>query len=773
MITVAYDESKGFERGDRAKTVPVMVAGIVYDDNGELQYKYPDREPFGLENMRIISYLRKVCDKTGGSFPDDLHGLKRQNETMDKELRETLPEFFKKGTYRGEALVYSKDKKIAYKRISDEYSPVDRKGEYQIVTILKKGNVSENNKEGVYAENVESGTYMLMIRELIHKGIFLNPYIGPTDPHTRMKTNFNVPTRVTPFVDEERSKEYRNKRYALAKKQINRETGKTEYQYRLIEDGEIREIVHSYSGSIRPVDAEFFIDSIDNGYSAESDYEKYAFLFLSDILVSFLKEGVAIKDYFKRPKDKEILERIERMNQGNNNMLFYLSDEDKFYDTARTAEMNGDIFEALSALFSGRNEYEGDITNYYSKEIFPKIEKRLERTTSNKNFEAALEKASQYSKYRTDDTEFNPRKLVYIFEELEKISHNTKPPKKMLARLYGLGVAAYNHIADHQSAQRCMEKLGEYEGSLEESEKTFLDNRGITNYLNQAKYDEAVSLGLELLGLDSGEDYNQDTLKQEFEKLSIARESVYKVISSLGQAYAFKNDNRAEICFKTVLDSREEIDDSGNIFFTMSLLMHWYIESQNKEQYEKYAKEYYGGNESQTEQFAYVLGLGKAHNRELPTFKFALFLFIKAFYTFYKDDANNCAVLTKLVSIDSTIKKDKEIVSDLTDHPWELIFKYAALLDTDRTEIVEKMEKSVQGTTDGMLDCIVKMGAVDYIKKKNELDEDNLSSDDEFNKALSGLWTSMVKHNFISDIDNLTNTEKYLKAKEIISYMYR
>ncbi len=222
------------------------------------------------------------------------------------------------------------------------------------------------------------------------------------------------------------------------------------------------------------------------------------------------------------------------------------------------------------------------------------------------------------------------------------------------------------------------------------------------------------------------------------------------ITSTLGQTYAFLNNPLAETYFKDALDAlyREDLNEQEpDYFITASYLLQWYVEQKNKTEYEKLARLFFGGYDSLLEQLEYLLEKGKK-DREMNTVSsypaYALFIYIKAFYMFYKEDIENHIVLTKLTHIDETVD---EFVDRLTGHPWEIIFKYAALLEEyDKTvkagTNIKKAASAVRPI--GVIDLVVRYGELEYRESRIAHGHVNKQSRDSFEKNhIIPLWNKI------------------------------
>lgn len=201
MITLAYDETTGFEAIDRDDAQPVMIAGVVYKNGNEKKYKGNNNTKIEPERARIVAYLRAVCNTSHADFPRDLHsGNRNENKVriVKQELKRTLPTFFKKGTYINkdnieEDLIYA----APNGRITEvkNNKPILRQGRYQIIAVYKSEHgkiMSEDTGLDLQSNDVASNLYLNMAEDIIRKGVFLNPYLFGNNE----EVVFDLPTRV-------------------------------------------------------------------------------------------------------------------------------------------------------------------------------------------------------------------------------------------------------------------------------------------------------------------------------------------------------------------------------------------------------------------------------------------------------------------------------------------------------------------------------------------------------------------------------------------------
>ena len=93
--------------------------------------------------------------------------------------------------------------------------------------------------------------------------------------------------------------------------------------------------------------------------------------------------------------------------------------------------------------------------------------------------------------------------------------------------------------------------------------------------------------------------------------------------------------------------------------------------------YERYAPTYFGGHDEVWDQFKYLKDMTEDAQKQ-QSFKFAFYVYIKALYTFYLDQLNSEKRRDLFKWVKNLPKSSKS--EHLNGHPWELIFKYFALI---------------------------------------------------------------------------------------------
>lgn len=862
MITLAYDETTGFESIDKDDASATMLAGIVYKNGTEKKYKGNNNTKVEPERARIVAYLRAVCKTSGASFPRDLHSGNANNAKVGRvkqELSETLPEFIKKGTYKGEDLIYAaKSGKITEEK-NDK--PILRQGIYQIIALYKSSQGKTGSAEGsldLQSNDVASNLYLNMAEDIIKKGIFLNPYLVGNNE----EVVFDLPTRVIGKPKQNafkgREAEYQQKldQYERLKKEYDKlgyehvsrktEEGSFVDYWQIMSPGHAQQIIKQ-ADKIRPIKVNnISVESID--YDNENSARKFAFLYLSDCICSYLdyelkedfvlnvldpsvaeilpdatktklpnrkpgnkypKKAIkqlnnndvqaiasAVKKDLNEEYAKRIRARMKTLTGNPENMFYYYDDVDACYEKALESVLKRDLFPALSAMYDGRQLSKGPVKRYYTKKWFPIVEDLFTKSCTSDAYQEALNKARVY---RVTDNIAQGR-LLYIFETLEQNKRRALD-KSSEYFLYDLGISAYTHVGNPYKAEECFEKCLKLSNYVEDSDLRESKNRMITVYNDQFRFKDAESMAAGALEVNM-DDFNRGSKSgikgfakflrgllgaKKDEKLidQIApptmRKTSYKAWSSLGQVYAFERAKESEECFNKVLAVLKD-EKNADYYITLSYLLQLYIENGDRSKYEAYAKDFFNGEDNIEKQLSYLIKEGTKKKNPRFSFKYALFIYIKAFYNFYKEDSKYEKLLKKLTHVEETVRKtipkNRWDESLLTGHPWEIIYKYASLLESynpdERYDSSNrrKIKESVRSEKAFIIDRIIDYGDIEYKKQRIMLNPENPRYAAEYEKSVLKLWRVMIENNCVSEKEEVSILKKEDVLSTCFTYMY-
>ena len=335
--------------------------------------------------------------------------------------------------------------------------------------------------------------------------------------------------------------------------------------------------------------------------------------------------------------------------------------------------------------------------------------------------------------------------LVYLYNHLEPLVANLEKSGASKYAFYDAGITAYNHIGDSLMAERCYEIAKGFAKYCHVEDYLLTLKCRVVMLNDQYRYEEALSLAKEILEY---EDELVSLRQLLFESDDIASISKGRALSQCGQVYAYLRDTHAEEYFKQALTQFDEKSIDYNI--TLSYLLHHYIDMSNREGYEKYAPQYFGRYENVWEQFSYLKDMTEA-DQKLQSFKFAFYVYIKALYRFYVDELNSEKRRNLLSWIQNLHKGNK--AEHVNGHPWELIYKYFALLSIkfNKNELAEKFIQQTQTIVQERstaIDNIIYGGSIEYY---NAIGEKELAE--------------KTKKKF-------TNQQLYEKYMEVLVYMF-
>lgn len=655
MITIALDEQGDFENLEgKLENTPVFIGGIVYDD-------VENSTDYENEKKRLQKYLKNVCLSVGCRYPQDLHfssdGKSNNGQKValvKGKFLETIKEFLEKGTWNNNDVI-----------------PEERVGKYYIFASLrgkhgKKKLLSDGVSEAV-KDDFASNLYVHMAEDVIERLVFHNPIV--TDIK---KIRLELATRRVLLSGDdrtERMKQYDQLGFKAVQREAGESTGVTEYlltnpdNYRTALE---REMLSCNQERI-------LVDRI----GVKSIYYKNSrsgmdFLYLADAICSLL--GFELQG--NKPCDwiEQFYSRSSNINGNIENIIWAYDEVDDYFSKAWKYLEEKDYYRALSITFDGR-KYNSEIAPFYSKKWFNYIEKYIVEQTDSSAFSMAVKK------YRESvlNNNLNQEKLVYIFEKLEKMSHNiifaSRKDEAELYELYDSGLSAYIHTSNLPEAERCFEKTKQYAEYVATESYLRTRNKMVVFLCDNLKFDEALALA------DENVTYHDllSEMKKELFGESFNEALNHAIaLSQRAQVYAFLNDERAE---KDFLDALAIMDEgTPDRYITQSYLLHYYLCQGMKEEYVKLAIEYFGNRNSLIEQFNYIAKEGSKEKNAKFSMKYALFVYVKALYVFYLDEIP-VKLLNKLKCIEkalSDISKNAEM--QINGHPWEIIYKYLFLI---------------------------------------------------------------------------------------------
>lgn len=425
---------------------------------------------------------------------------------------------------------------------------------------------------------------------------------------------------------------------------------------------------------------------------------------MADVICSILNHNKIGKNITQW--QQSFVEQAKQLTGSSQNLIFMYDDIDMDYEAAVMAYQQKDYYKVLTTLFKSKHS-NSNFTTYYWEQWFPKIEEWI---TNVKDKEAIEEAVHQFAKYANSNL-LKQDELVYLYNHLEPLVANLEISEASKYAFYDAGITAYNHIGNSQMAERCFEIAKGFAKYCHVEEYLLTLKRRVVMLNDQYRYGEALSLAKEILEYEDELASLRELLVESGDVSSISKG---RALSLCGQVYAYMRDSQAENCFKEALAQFDEQSIDYNI--TLSYLLHHYIDMGIRESYERYAPIYFGGHNDVWNQFKYLKDMTEDEQKQ-QSFKFAFYVYIKALYTFYLDQLNSEKRRDLFKWVQNLPKSSKS--EHLNGHPWELIYKYFALIAVTfkKQELADEciqLTQTVVQERAAAIDNIIAGGLVEY-----------------------------------------------------------
>jgi len=657
MILISLDEQGEFEH--QSSPQAKFIAGEIYDDRDDPKDLFNERH-------RIENYYRAVCAETGGSFPEDLHFRIREDGTnngaavskVKDKIRKTLPEFLKKSTYNGAELLFSPVSGKSVKRI----------GKYYLFGMIK----SSAGRQDLVGENVSllvrddaaANLYVHMAEELVTRLMFYNPRL-----ENIKKVSLELATRKVVTDDAEKGTELKKLGY---KKDVARSSGEEAHYY--LTNTEVyrtaveREMIRSGKKDIQIERLGSY--SINYNKSEEDHYEMQSFLYMADSVCSVF--GYALNGTTPEENIEEIQKRADKLAGERNNMIFAYDAFDECFQKAWEALEKQDYFETILNLYRGYHLKNQKMVPHYHKKWVPYLMEKLNKDMNSQAFARALYQFND----KIHSNQINQEEFLYIYQTFSgmDIVKEKKCPGAVMYQFYDCGISTYTHIGDSAKAKASFEQCRAY--AKYAGVETWLNtrNRMVVFLTDSLAFKDSLAVAEENVAF--------------YEEVTALRQLVFddpegqslnyaKACSQLGQIYSYLRDDRAEESFLKALGMFTE--GSADYYITLSFLLHHLAEKGDRAGYEKYAPLYFGGSETLEDQLKYILEESTKGRSAVISMKYALYVYVKAFYVFYADTADS-RFMGKIMNLPDIIACYGEVSRrEINNHPWEIIYKYLAL----------------------------------------------------------------------------------------------
>lgn len=710
MITIALDEQGDFENlTGKLTTTPVFIGGVVYDD-------YDEDVDYTNEKRRLQKYLKNVCWSAGCRYPQDLHFSSDENNGQNvakvkTKFAETIKEFLELGTWCGQDII-----------------PESRLGQYYIFASLRGDNGKKNLLSADVSEAVRddyaSNLYVHMAEDVVDRIIFHNPVIKSV-----RKVRLELATRRVLLSGEDRIA--RMKQYELLGfKAVQREGGNTVgvTEYLLTNPDNYRTAIEREMLSCGQ--EKILVDRI----GVKSIYYKdqksgMDFLYLADAVCSYL--GFKIQGSTAGEWIEEFDNRSHAINSKVENLIWGYDAVDDYFSKAWRSLEEQDYYKALSISFDG-GKYKSGMTPFYVKKWFGYIGAYVDKSKDISGFSMAVKKYHE----SVFNNNLNQEKLVYVFRHLEAMSknvifNNAKEAAELYA-LYDSGISAFIHNSNLAEAEICFEETKKYAEYVATESYLRTRNKMVVFLCDNLKFEEALKIA------DENVFYHElltDMKRSMFGEVFSDALGHAIALSQRAQVYAFMNDVRAENDFIEALNILDE--GTPDRYITQSYLLHYYICRGMRKEYELLAEEFFGNKKSLIEQFNYIAKEGSKEKNARFSMKYALYVYVKALYIFYLSEIPD-RLISKLKNVEMALcDVSKRAEKQINGHPWEIIYKYLALIMISNNSMKEVAE---------------------YKQKIENLFEE-----------ADGL-IKRISNESVNKINAVTNNEQH---DEVYSYMYR
>lgn len=265
----------------------------------------------------------------------------------------------------------------------------------------------------------------------------------------------------------------------------------------------------------------------------------------------------------------------------------------------------------------------------------------------------------------------NVPRCKYLFEcfwNCMKIQAD-EVPVDIQYKLYSSGIACCNHTGDSLRAKAFFEEIEKFKQHLPLMDYLGCLNRAAVMYADRYEFDKAYEIAC---GNIKSLEAVKAVYKSVAEHNGIQQLDESSRIIDLGRAYsakatymilAKKGDPIPE--FEKALN--EFGGDIGNRKITLSHMLQYAVEIQDKALYEKYKNEYFG------EYSTLSAGLDLVSDKNRFN-EYALLTFLKGVHTFYMEEFDSiCREKIRALM-------DAEAVKELDSHPLHLIYRYIGLI---------------------------------------------------------------------------------------------
>lgn len=744
MITISLDETGVFEQTENnniQNNVPKMIAGVLYDDHG----KEEDAEN---ERKRIDAYYQAVFDEAGDSdYPKDLHVDRRcQNNGNVRRIKsivgETIGKFLQDGTFRGAQLL----------------PDMQREGSYSLYALVKSDagkEVFRTTQNNSINDTRASNLYLNMTEDIVTRLVFHHVY---PDTET-LSFALELATRSV-SVAQNNASEYENQGYFLREGDHTFITDADVYRTMLRREMVLthKQKVKISSLTVPSINYNFVYDPMNTDGPEHRKLYNQLFLYLADSICSALTFQLNSNGDGQIP---EIQNRMKTLAGEDRIILFVYDDVDDDYDLAVRAFEDGRIYESLSHIWDGMQR-EGQAAAIYKNCWFKKLFERMESDSTPSMVREAIKTLNE----TVYENNLEVPKHKFLYEKLEKIAEglsDSRAVSEVLFDLYDAGVSDYDHYGMPKEAQECYAKAMKHTDYAGIEQVLRMQNKIAGQYNDAFQFKKSLDLCNQNVQVAELMDKARTVVMKETETRTpdpqihtILGES----LSQRGQAKSFLLRDDAEDDFQKAIKLLG--DSTTNARITQSYLLHYYIEMRKKDDFVQCFSDYLQCNGmKEWLQSILINGYGPSPRFSLS---YALYIYVKGWTVFFEDHPLKNQLRSFLEDAENYLENYCEGIQSLMHgHPWELIYKYLALLCLHYGLLNEAEKYRILSKT-----CIKDAGTIlQHVSDYGEIEIFEAAGDKKAAKCTDNLFAKVFP-----DAGTCDSGEKRARLSSCFTYMY-
>lgn len=630
MIIVSLDEGGQFENAETARK-HMFIGGTIFTCDNE--------QKLNKELKRMQRFFMDACKVNGAKYPVDLHFNHHGNINYDiagrvkKTLERDVADFFSgRGKWNSDK---PNGKYLLYAMASDR-SGIDSFWAKGISNLLN--------------DDIGSNRYEHMAYRSIENILFYNPRLmDDNDVRLDLATRLVVPKQGTELFEEIEELGHKEHQNVKGKYLATDATGFRAALASAIQNTQRNKL--QVDLNVQPI----------RYYNHKTNLSQ-GFLYMADTLCTIFDNMLKKKKVLSDAMDS-LQDLCDKLVGEGNSYLWVYDEIDQGYRRAIQLYEDKNYFDSIKVL------YDNVVCNTeFGKVYQPWIEAMQGLYISDPNKAAVQHGIDDLYDYAMSSTEPNVvlQYSHFAFPIFEKMSQKIKDQRGMyntLFKLYRIDIIRHNHEGDYIGAAKAYDKCQEYKDYISIEDFIKLRNTKSVMLLDALKSSEAIEFTRDTLSIE-------EQLVPIKEKMFADKDTAFvtygRVLSQLGQCYAFSGRyDEAYKCFEEALTKFGE--NVFNKYMTLSFLLHAAVEAGDKDKYEQYAVVYFESKDrlKQLENIVYSDKLSK---------EYALYLFLKAQYTFYVKE-NPERIMKKVTELIPNITNAQRI-----DNPWEMIYKYCAFI---------------------------------------------------------------------------------------------